>query len=404
MKYKVFFLAALVLGLVVLFDACSLEDFSRHYRQLDSVDIRPFSYQFKNPEMAPGDTVELSVIFSGKKVKLEDISWRVNWNYLTNRFGSSAPVKDFEKSLDIIDKQVFDTHGGHSQTATIKFVVPDSMLYKSYATPESLEKMAAMYNFPNMPKIDSISTSKKGILKMFENLAKCPPFLQQAVIDSLGINGTVIDGLAQIFSAMFEIYIEIPNTPRSKIRHTVRYHGKLRGIYGVFTNKNPEVDVYYGDSRHPVYISDAEYYGRNQGDTIRISLNRNKTNTLDFFPNDSRDSAISLERAFSLTQYDSVRPKLKPEKSYTRWFLEGGETYSKIWFSTSSEATQSFYNEEDFTYSDDGDFSRTINIDYDKAKVGDTGYLFLVLFDELDDIIYRPQGRTTIGFPIKFVE
>ena len=389
MKFSKFFKTAAVLGFIALLDSCGLEGFSRHYRQLDDDTFRPFSYQFKNPEIAPGDTVELSVIFNGK-VSAENISWKVNWNYITNRFGSSGPVNGFEKPLKIISERI-GTYDGHSQTATIRFVVPDSMLYNSYAIPASLEQMAAMYNFPNIPKI-GFPTSKENILNMFENLSKRPLYLQQAFIDSLGINGTVIDGLAQIFSAMFEIYIDIPNIPRSKIRHTVRYHGKLSHLYGVYANTNPRLEIYFyqGSRSHYVWW----------GDTIWISLNRNQKAYLYFYP-DNRDSAISLEKAFAPTKQGSV----KVERFYTRWFFEGGETYSKLWFSdfSSEDETRPSYNEEDFVYNDSGYFSRIIYIDYDKANPGDTGYIFLVLFDHADGVVYRPQGRTTLGFPIKFV-
>jgi len=392
MKFNKFFQTAAVFGFVVLLNSCSLEDFNRHYKQLDADDVRPFSYQFKNPEIAPGDTVELSVIFSGKKVKLEDISWRVNWNYITNRFGSSAPVNGFEDTLKIISKRIFDTHDGHSQTAKIKFVVPDSMLYKSYAIPESLEQMAAMYNFPNMPKIDSISTSKEGILNMFENLAKYP-YLQKSIPDSLG---NVIDGLAQIFSAMFEIYIDIPNIPRSKIRHTVRYHGKLPFIKGVYYNKNPGFHIKFLEEDKNDY-SNSYSSLLYSGDTIKISLNRQKMARLLFLPIEI-DSAISLEKAFAPIKYYNV----KPEYVYPIWFFEGGKAYSKLWFSSSATETRSPF--EDGEEGELNWFERVINIDYDKAKVGDTEYLFLVLFDDVHGVVYRPQGRTTLGFPVKFVE
>jgi hypothetical protein len=400
MKFNGFFQTATAFMFAILLNSCSFEDFNRHYQQLDSDDIRPFSYQFRNPEIAPGDTVELLVFFSGKKVKLENISWKVNWNYITNRFGSSAPVNGFERQLEVTDKRIVDADHGHSQIATIKFVVPDSMLYESYAIPESLEHMSSLYNFPNIPKID-FPTSKKSILNMFENLAKCPPYLQQAIIDSLGINGKVIDGLAQIFSAMFEIYIEIPNTPRSKIRHTVRYHGKLSGMRGVYYNRNPIFDIYFSQGNRGYYICYVNEYGfqRSQTDTIKISLTKNKTASLDFYSK-NRDYAISLEKAFSPTgQY-----VVKWEDFYTKCFVEG-ETYSKLWLSSfSTQETQPPYNEDNLVFNKSDYFTKIININYDKARPGDKGYLFLVLLDELDDVIYRPQGRTTLGFPIEFVD
>jgi hypothetical protein len=398
MKFNGFLCCGAAFACVIFMVSCSLEDFSRHYRQLDKKDVRPFSYKFENPEMAPGDTVCLSVIFN-EAIDINEIKWRVNWNYMTNRFGSSTPVNGFEKDLKLIGApSSSDTHNGHSQTVTVKFVVPDSMLYDSWAIPTSLEEMAAMYNFRNIPKVD-FPTGKNDILNKFETLAKSP-YSQEQIPDSLH---TVIDGLAQIFSAMFEIYIDIDGSPRSKIRHTVRYHGKLSyGNYinggrlkGVYYNRNPEIDkiyVFYEDGSNQQTLED--------GDTMKISLNRNQTKLVQFFPN-PKDFAITLEKAFSpRSQWDPFGMQdNKQERYYVRWFLEGSETYQKLWFT--SEGTQPSYGDE----GDISDITRIINIDYDKVKPGDTGYLFLVLFDDIEvGVVYRPQGRTTLGFPIKFVE
>ncbi|MDR0303772.1 MAG: hypothetical protein LBH98_03250 [Chitinispirillales bacterium] len=394
MKFSKFFQMTAVFELTFLLISCSLEDFNRHYRQLDDDMIRPFSYQFENPEIAPGDTVELSVIFSGKKINSDDIdisNWKVCWNIYTDRFGNLAPRGEEPLKSYIIDKPRIVEDDENFQKVTLKFVVYDSMLYKSDVIPESLDEMAAMYNFKNIPQV-GFPTNKDGFLNTLENLSK-DLNVQRAIPDTLG---TVIDGLAQVFSAMFEIYVDFNDgkTPRSKIRHTVRYHGKLSDIKGVYTNKNPviedikiwamdEKDAYNFDINKSKEITKS-------GDTINISIDKNKTIFMEIkaLP---KDSTLTLEQAFSKTRNTSF------EKYYVRFFFAGDTTYSKLSFSPVT-------NKVDNKNGKDGTIVRRVNLDYDKVNVGGAGYIFLVLYDDNIGVVYYPQGRTTKGFSIKFVE
>ena len=371
---KLFQTTAILLIMSLLF-SCGLEDFARDYRQLDGDMIRPFSYQFENPELAPGDTAVLKIIFAGLPISPSDITWRVCWNYYTDRYGNMAPRGEGPLNAKIVDSD----GDAHSQSITIKFEIPKDMLHKSEVIPENLSEMAALYGI-EIPETD-FPANKTGILNALDSLAKIP-FAHEYIAFEQGV---IINGIAQIFSAMFEVYLDfdapfVGHPQRAKIRHTVRYHGKLSGIPGVFINKNPEIE------RMRVRTSGGRYEPVEIGDTINISVS--KATFLEVLVSD-RDSIITLEQAFS------QNPNVSFERYARRLFFEGGATHGRISLSdvTKEKPLNSACGLMEFEFTG-----------YENAKVGDTGYVFLVLFDNAIGVVYHPQGRTTTGFPIKFVE
>ena len=377
----------LLLWCIGLFFSCGIEEFEYKYRKLDGDMIRPFSYRFANPELSPGDTAELSVIFSGKKISLDDISWNVCWNIYTDRYGNMAP-RD-ERPLKIIGNLLLtDTDDGHSQTVTLKFKVPDSVLYDSDVIPQNLNEMAAMYGI-KIPGTD-FPMGKADVLQWFEKLAEYPAMQKSFTFEQ----GAVINGLSQVFSLLFEVYVDFPRTvssaERAKIRNTVRYHNKLSGVKGIYINENPEImdiKVFAMNEKDASVFNKSnseEIFG--SGDTVNIPVNRNKTIFMEIYAS-PKDSLLTVEQAFSARN-------VNVEQYEMRLFIEGGETYKKLSFSSQTPVGGH----------PDGYNIRKINIDYDRAKIGDTGYVFLVLFDDKIDATYYPQGRATKGLPIKFVE
>jgi hypothetical protein len=378
---------ALVLLASLGFVSCSF-DFDRNYDRIDHDMIRPFAYSFTNPEISPGDTAELRVIFSGKRVNLSDLSFRVSWNIFTNRFGNLAP-RD-EQNLEIIgNPQLVNTDNGHSQTLTLKFKIPDSMLYNSEVIPESLSEMALLYGLqiPDLP----FAGDKKSVLQVLEDLAKNPEAQKQISRR----DGAILDGLSQVFSAFFEVYIDFPPTvsvaQRARVRHTVRFHNRLSNVSGLFTNQNPQIKsirVFTMDRKNlsaPDFnVSQAQEVFPN-GDTINISVNQNKSVFMEILAS-SKDSVLTAEQAFS-TQIANI-------EQYTMIAFYEGETFRKISFEQSYPTG----------WRNDGYSVRRIRVEDGKARIGDVGYVFLSLSDSRMDAIYYPSGRTIVGFPIKFVE
>ena len=374
--------------ILLVLAACSIE-FDRNYDQIDDDMVRPISYQFTNPETAPGDTTELEILFVGKPLNsIDDIKWRVSWNIYTDGYGNLAPRG--ESDLKLIGAPTLrDEKNG--QIVSIKFQIPDSILHKADVIPNDLSTLMNNYQIGNIAEMLGFS-KKADVLDSLKRWANMSNAEKEQIPFQFG---AMINGLAQIFSSQYEIYLDInvegANTPRTKIRNTARWHGKLNGIKGIFINNNPKVrfsewrvwamnekNAYNFDKSKatPVY--------RN-GDTINIPVNRNQTIFMEVFAS-PKDSALTLEQAFT-TQIVNI------------------ENYSGIWFFEGKEfrRTLDISGEPPFGASPDGYGVVRISVG-DNAKAGDTGWIWTAIYDERHGVANHPQGRCTIGFPVKFVD
>ena len=345
-------------SLVLIFLAlagCAI-DFERHYNQIDSDMIRPISYWFRNnyygssPETAPGDIAVLDIFFVGKRITLDDITdFRVSWNVFTDGYGNLAPRG--EEPLKLLREPLL-VDGMNGQILRLAFQIPPDILHNADVIPNDLSELSRNYRIGDISEIFGIS-KKADVLAQLENLAKNPE-LQKSIPYEMG---AMINGLAQIFSAQYQIYLDFKgDTPRTKMRNTARWHGRLRGVDGIYVNNNPEI--------------------LREFDTLKISVSR--TNVLDVEVSE-KDTAMTLEQAFT-TQITNI------ETYRSRWFFEGSAIRNKLDISQEMNV-----------------FRWTINA-AGNAKVGDTGWVWLWVYDERLGVANHPQGRDIVGFPIKFVE
>jgi len=367
--------------LAIFLAACSI-DFDRNYNQIDNDMIRPISYWFRNrnfwslegrtsPETAPGDTVVLDIFFTGKPITLDDIeSFSVSWNVLTDAYGNLAPRG--EERLQLIgEPHLFNRMNG--QILRILFQVPRDILHNADVIPNDLSELSNNYKIGNITEFFPFSTKNDG-LAFLENLAS-DWRLQMAIPFT---EGARINGLAQILSAQYQIYVDIKNTPRTIMRNTARWHGRLRNIEGIYLNNNPE------------FLGWRYYNWSNswRGDTISLSLSRPEANFVEFGVS-RLDFLLTLEQAFARQPITNI------EEYWALVFFDGANTRDnlniQIW---------------DIWYYDYGSYQSvrlTMNVT-NNAKVGDTGWIWLLVYDQRLGVANYPQGRDIIGFPIKFVE
>jgi hypothetical protein len=198
--------------------------------------------------------------------------------------------------------------------------------------------------------------------------------------DDVGIR---IDGLAQIFSCIYEIYLDIPGVPRTKIRHTARYHGKLYPLLGAKINYNPiltNLHFYQGGKN-------LSYYGN-----VKFSLSGNK-NTYVIIG--ISEGWYGTDKFYTLKEAFSPNPELTTEKYSLRVFYSDN-LYGKIELEDGI-----FLNIMEFPA---GGYRQDIIIHRDKLKVGDKGWIWIMVYDECYGVSNFPQGRSIVGVPIEFVE
>ena len=394
--------AFLTVSAILAVVGCSI-NFNEHYDKVDSNKVRPISYWIttdtafslspfssSSPETAPGDTAALLVFIPAgdRKITFDEIKWRVCWNIYTDEYGNLAP-RGGAVELEVIQGGVTDYIMG-GQIAIVQFKIPDDILHKSDAIPNDLSGFSKIYSIGDMENMPKTKAEALGYLERLAN----DRFLQYNIPYDIGIK---IDGLAQIFSCMYEIYMDIPGVPRTKIRHAARYHKKLRyisNLYGyrspVCTNGNPyltSLDFYQGGW----YVGDGLI-----GDTIEISLDKDIRSTITLgilYAGEVADRFYSLERAFSL----NPSPMDRVNETYGLRIFYSDSIYGKIELKNGA-----FINLGAFGA--DNTYTEEIIIHRDKLKEGDTGWIWIMVYDECYGVANFPQGRDMEGFPVKFVK
>jgi len=384
----------LSLAFSAFFVACGF-DFEQHYDKINEDMVRPISYQFLNldwnlwAETAPGDIVWLEVFFTGKRISLSDITWKANWNIFTDEFGRITP-RGSDVNLGNIAWHIEDVMGGQMVYAT--FRLPEDILHNADVIPNDLTELQRIFNinFDNIEGFPSDIFTKAGGLTFLEILANS--WQSQSQIPQH--QRPRIDGLAQILSAMYEIYLEIPNTPRIVIRHTARWHGRLfyydfgNGFYRFWarTNKNPETP--YLEFFQGGWMIGDSY--SNHNNPIRISLSRHeRTGTVVAIVFPDADRFYTLEQAFS------PNPQLSEESFKLRVFFSSS-IHGKIEIENGGFVNMA-------TFEGGYRYSHNIILNQNNINVGDTGWIWVVVFDERHGVANFPQGRNVVGIPVEFV-
>ncbi|MCL1946286.1 MAG: hypothetical protein FWF51_03915 [Chitinivibrionia bacterium] len=384
-KKKLCFLTILSLATLAIV-ACSV-NFNEHYDRVETSKIRPISYQFNKllsneegswqitniAETAPGDTVLLEVFFAGDgEISRENIKFSACWNIYTDLYGNLAPRGEPKPFTPIISKIEPDM-GGKIVRAVFK--IPDDILENSDAIPNDLSGFLETYQIGD--GIPYNLKTKTDALNFLKNFSENELFRSQIPAENI----IKIDGLAQIFSCIYEIYLEIPGIPRTKIRHTARYHGRLWPVY-VRKNYNPVLSyLSFYQGNHKLY-----------DDIKKFSLSGNK-NTYVIIG--ISEGWYGTDKFYTLKEAFSPNPELTTEKYSLRVFYSDN-LYGKIELEDGI-----FLSILDFPA---GGYSQNIIIHRDKLKVGDKGWIWIMVYDECYGVSNFPQGRSIVGVPIEFVE
>ena len=78
------------LYILPLFISCI--SFPTSYDRIEPDKVRLLDFIYEPAEAAPGDTVSVKAIFSGKKIMPEDLTWKISYTVVTNLYGVNTAL------------------------------------------------------------------------------------------------------------------------------------------------------------------------------------------------------------------------------------------------------------------------------------------------------------------------
>ena len=123
MRKNIYIVALLFLG-------CST--FPTSYNRIESDKVRLIDFIYEPSEAAPGDTVTIKAIFSGKEITPEELSWKVSTRVVKNIYG-------MDTAFDIHPLQYKTEQcyfSDNTSCISVEMVIPEDILYQSPMIPD----------------------------------------------------------------------------------------------------------------------------------------------------------------------------------------------------------------------------------------------------------------------------
>lgn len=225
----------LPVSLLCILMTINCAEFPTSYEIIEQDRIRLLDFIYEPAEAAPGDTVELTAIFAGKKVTPEMVKWECSRNIVFNEYGTTAALDTVP--LDEVQK----SHHYSDNTSAIRltFVIPDSIILTSSYLPDDWSAMLPDADQDALP--GDIPLDKEMLHRYFSNDNDISP------VSAGEENGSMLSLLPlilQTYSVPMYLYCRIEGMHPIRSSYVVRYNSRFSGIPGVFipVNNNPVVD------------------------------------------------------------------------------------------------------------------------------------------------------------------
>ncbi|MGM0444660.1 MAG: hypothetical protein ACQEQV_10795 [Fibrobacterota bacterium] len=289
-----------VLLLFVFLVGCS-DDFIYNYDEIRSDMLRVIDFTFEEPDLAPGDTAVLYAAFAGRKIAAEDITWRVSWNMIFNKYGNSIVKDTTDLSLLSISEVPDSLNNG--QVFRAEFIIPDSVVYWSEQIPDDISLLTEQFGIPISPKEMGLPTDKYELIDFVQAMAEDPQQLTDLPVENTGL---MMEALCQLLSVRFRLIAEVPGDdvldsyPRI-LDHHVRYTSRFAGVNGVYPNESPQIE--------DVFI--VQEFLNNHQDTLRpedgvFTIPETRGNLFFVTETESPDSVISLQSIFRALEGEEI--------------------------------------------------------------------------------------------------
>ena len=362
----------LFLCAALLFTSCTTE-FDNHYNKVTKERIQPLEFVFSPADNSAGDTVSLTASFSGKNFNAAAIAWNVSWQVVSTPFSSEAFEE--ESLLPYMIGSPIITTSGATQSVTVTFFIPDSIIYNNRGIPDDWADLVTYYIPDFDPAALGLPTTKDSLLMILDTISALDA-AQKALIPRQ--YGELLNSMSQILTVQYDIYADVADFKRIKTRQSVRYHNSLDGVNGIYINQVPTLDsiVLFKspkssmDSFNPANGTHASYPLVN--DTLTIPLVGDSVYWLGIYAS-PLDSALTFEAA-------SQGNAASLEK-YSSYFFYDDHLYNKI----HALVWQGYYDDDGFNY---------YHLDLDESlAVGDIGTFWVSVIDSRAGEANRPAGR-----------
>lgn len=221
--------------LLPMLSIISCVTFPTSYGIIESNKPRLLDFIYEPAEAAPGDTVIVKAIFAGKKVRAEDLTWRMSGNIITNEYGETTVLDTTALPVSYRDISFSDS----TSCVAFTFVVPEDILVNTPYIPENWISLLPDYYQREIGK--ELPASKRTILSMLE-LASAPDGAALLPVDSS--IAPYLPMLLQLFSLPMQLYCDVQNSHRIRSSFVVRYNRRFSAIGGIQVplNHNPRID------------------------------------------------------------------------------------------------------------------------------------------------------------------
>lgn len=380
--------------------------FPTSYDRVDDNRVRLLDFVYEPAEAAPGDSVTLVAVFSGKDPDIDNIQWDVSYRVVRNAYG-----EDTAFNIAPLSMVRFDTSfSAQTYAVGLRFKVPETMLSTAVFDRKLLESLRASVGIDG-GAAGAVSTD--SLLQFLDALARRAPLWREVLArdplledslmrdDALYAQYRTIASLlplaCQVLTANMRLFATIPGSHRIRSDYAVRYTSALAGLPGaeLRVNNNPVVDSiglysvkgemvqFIDPATTPLSFSYKTLYipGTVQSDTATVHFDKGYSYLLACFAN-GRDSALTLD---AITHGGG----LVAEQLRTQWYFaldpaqaELVDPYKYPSIANNGNALCALYPATDLRIS--------------RATI------WLELSDELLNELNRPQGSSLQQFTLRF--
>ena len=299
-------------------------EFPTSYERIEPKKARMLDFMYEPAEAAPGDTVVLTAVFAGKEIGPDELTWKMSKRLVINEYGAETALDT--ENLDLTLREY--SFSENTSTVSFSFVIPPDILKKSPIIPEKWIERLPEYFQDAIPE-PYRSMTKSEILTMVDNLSNPSSGALQDIDES---TIALLPTLLQCFTVPIRFFCTYDNGHKIYSDYTIRYNHKFSGIprLGIPFNRNPTVDsiVLYTVDESPLNVfdpenTDYEYTQHTLSDTVKITVNKNKSYFLKIFTGNV-DTTLSIDAAMGAS-------KPLPENHFTEWyFLFDDEDVEKV--------------------------------------------------------------------------
>ncbi len=304
--------------IVVLLTGCA--EFPTSYSRIELDKARLLDFIYEPAEAAPGDTVLLKAIFTGKVISADELTWRMSQKVIINQYGTATAVDTVP--IEMVYQAC--TFSDRTSCIAFTFVIPENIIAESPLIPDNWVEVIPEYYREYIPSALR-SMSKNDLLAMVDNLS-APGNLASVPVDD-GIR-TLLPLMLQCFTAQMRIYCTIENDHTILSRYNVRYNSRLASIpqLHIPVNRNPRIDSVGVYIVHKAQLStfdptagkySFDYLPVRDTGLTTITIDENSTYFMTSFTGDV-DTTLSIDAAMG-----NGTPL--PEQHVLQWYMEFDE-------------------------------------------------------------------------------